>query len=321
MTDFDPMRIRGQRLPNFLLVGAAKAGTTSLYHYLDAHPQVFMSPIKEPCHFARDVIEVLPPGSRHVLALNYRAYLRSGGEAKFRDAFVPTWDAYCRLYDRAAGQTAIGEASTFYLLSSRAAKDIKDAIPDAKILIILRNPVDRAYSHHLMNVRAGSATKPFVEEFRKGMCPGQVGSASYFYSSMGQYSCQVERYLHYFDDSHVRILLYDDMKANPAGVVEDVFRFLQINCDFRPELEDTFNRARLPRFPRLNTLLLESGLKKWFGRNASKSIAKMVWKIFFSERDLPRLRVEERLEVLTYFRSDIERLQSVIGRDLNDWLH
>jgi hypothetical protein len=307
-----------ERHPNFFIVGAAKAGTTSLYHYLSAHTDIFMSPIKEPNYFAKDVVNRLPVEARRVLQLNYRAFVRTGRACD--DAFVPTWDQYCELFSRTGAQCAIGEASTFYLLSTHAAKDIRDACPGAKIIIVLRDPVERAYSHYLMNLRAGSARGGFLAEFREGLKEGTEERASFVYRSMGMYSRQVERYLRYFPVERVKILLYDDMRSNLNSFVRSVLQFLEVDSDVELVSQERFNRARLPRYPRLNALLLSTGLKKWFARVAPAPAARFAWQVFFTDRAVPRLSMEERAQALPFFRDDIERLQTLIGRNLSRWL-
>ena len=132
---------RDVALPNFLIIGAAKAGTTSLYRYLEQHPEVYMSPVKEPKFFALG-------GER----LDYRG---PGDEARMRGASVTSLEDYRELFRGVSTETAVGEASTLYLYSERAAARIKHHVPDVKLIAVLRNPVDRAYSDFLHLVRDG----------------------------------------------------------------------------------------------------------------------------------------------------------------------
>ena len=172
-------------VPNFFIVGAAKAGTTSLYHYLGTHPQIFMCRIKEPNYFCTD--------------LNRSAPLK--------------WDDYLRLFRGVRDQPAIGESSVLYLASGCAAKNMRTALPNAKIIIVLRNPVDRGYSHFLMGVRQGFPCRNILE------LPDYV-------IDLGLYYAQVKRYLDEFPAQQRQILFYEDLQRDRAAFVKRVFGFL-----------------------------------------------------------------------------------------------
>ena len=129
----------GDILPNFFIVGAPRAGTTSLYRYLRRHPQVFMPAVKEPHFFAN----INPdPDQRHLF---------------------PAMDEgqYVRLFRGALHYRAIGEASPSYLVTKGAAERIKARVPNAKIIMLLRDPTERAFSHYLMDIRDGLQSLPF----------------------------------------------------------------------------------------------------------------------------------------------------------------
>jgi hypothetical protein len=133
-------------LPNFFVVGAPKAGTTSLYHYLDQHPQIFMSPIKEPNYFATEIRpenfgdELQPQVAEDLREL--QEYLQGPMREKRFGGLVSQWDDYLRLFQSVETEKAIGEASVCYLWSKTAAANIRSRIPGAKIIMILRNPAE-----------------------------------------------------------------------------------------------------------------------------------------------------------------------------------
>src|SRR5918997_468574 len=124
-------------LPNFLIIGAMKSGTTALYYYLEQHPQIYMSPVKEPNFFC------------------------SGGQEGWESKSVTRIRAYQYLFKDVSDEKAIGEASHCYLYEPQAVARIQEHLPDAKLVAILRNPVDRAYSHFLHMVRNG--TEPLTD--------------------------------------------------------------------------------------------------------------------------------------------------------------
>ncbi len=148
------------RLPTFFLVGAPKAGTTSLYHYLDQHPQVYMSAIKEPHVFAAEVREEnFDPELRRGIARDTRGvreFLSGSMRRKRFSGIVADWEGYLRLFADAGAELALGEASACYLWSPTAAERIAGRIPDAKILVMLRNPAERAFSQYLHGVGNGA---------------------------------------------------------------------------------------------------------------------------------------------------------------------
>src|SRR5262249_1979 len=135
-----------RRLPNFFIVGAPKAATTSLYYYLDQHPDVFMSPLKEPNFFAAELRpenfcdEVRPRIDRELRSR--QEYLQSDLREKRFGGLVCTWDEYLKLFHNARDETAIGEASPCYLWSASAAVNIAERIPHARIIINLRDPAE-----------------------------------------------------------------------------------------------------------------------------------------------------------------------------------
>ena len=186
----------GPRWPNLFLVGAAKAGTTSLYRELARHPAIYMSPMKEPHFFSR-----IEPAS--------------SWEAFF--PHVSDEDEYLALFKGARNEDLLGEGSTSYLWDTQAAERIKRAVPEARILIMLRDPVDRAYSHYWNDVREGLEERSFVdalaEEQRSG--PGGWGVSS-LYIDCGRYADQVARYLERFGSGGVLVSFLEDFVTDRA---------------------------------------------------------------------------------------------------------
>ena len=198
--------------PNFFIVGAANSGTTSLYGYLKQHPDVFMPALKEPHYFAQ------------VSPSHEQRYLRT---------IIREEAAYLRLFHRAEGYKAIGEASPSYLWEANAPYRIRRAIPHAKIIILLRDPVERAYSHYLMDVREGLQNLPFHEALREDRNQRKKGwSVSHLYVELGLYAEQVRRYLEAFGSDRVLILMFEELTKsalNGKSVVANVLRFLGLN--------------------------------------------------------------------------------------------
>jgi hypothetical protein len=195
--------------PNFFIVGAAKAGTTSLYAYLRQHPQIFLPRVKEPQYFA--TVRPAPEYAHLVDAVTDREH-------------------YLRLFRRAGGYSAIGEASPSYLWDPEAARRIKQAVPDARIIISLRDPIERAYSHYLMDYREGAQDLPFYEALCQDLAREEKGiGISYLYVELGQYASQVSRYLEAFGRERVQILMFEDLRRATREAVAGVARFLGVD--------------------------------------------------------------------------------------------
>jgi hypothetical protein len=196
--------------PNFFIVGAAKSGTSSLYALLRQHPEVFMSRPKEPHHFGH----VSPP---HELRWHFDAY---------RDP-----RRYLRLFEDAKGFKAIGEGSTSYLWHPEVPARIRKVAPGARIVIALRDPIERAYSHYLMHRREGIQNLPFYQALREDLNRTDFAwGISHFYVEKGRYAAQVRRYLDVFGPEQVKIVLFDHFKRDPAAGLLDIVRFLGLEA-------------------------------------------------------------------------------------------
>jgi Sulfotransferase family len=195
------------RWPNLFIVGAARAGTTSLYHYLGQHPEIYMSPLKEPDFFSP------------------RANPRRWVEKAYSE------EAYLALFADARTEKLLGEASTSYLWFPTAARAIHARVPDAKILIVLREPIERAYSHYLMDVSDGVEERIFSEVIHDA-----ARRHTPSYADFGLYCEQVRRYLDLFGDD-VLVLFFEPLFADPRTGLRGIFEFLGVDPGFSADVE------------------------------------------------------------------------------------
>ena len=298
--------------PNFFLVGAARAGTTSLWQYLRAHPDIHMPAAvhgKEPSFFC----DLTPPWAR-----GYR-----------------TLDTYLSLFAGAGRRRLVGDASTNYLVAPESAGRIRQQFPDAKILIVLRNPADRAYSLYRFLCFWGLETAtPFekalaLEDLRYGNPRFQRERELLYYAFLyyhsGLYFEQIQRYLDAFPREQVHILLYDDLKHAALQTVQDVYRFLGVEPDFEPELA-VHNRSQFPLSVRFQSLIAS----RWRGHPLTPSEPfrrrdRLHYPIAFTINGLlgqyrtERLRPETRRGLIERFRPDIDKTAALIDRDLSGW--
>ena len=300
-------------MPNFFIIGAQKAGTTSLYHYLKQHPQVYMSPVKEPFFFNH---EIDPNGK--VLKERF------GGPGRPRKPRFANLDEYRALFEGVRDEKAIGEASVLYICVPGTAERIKRYAPEAKAIAILRNPADRAYSAFLYNIRIGAEpVNDFGRALREEEDRIRHNWAYVFrYRSRGLYYAQLKRYYEVFGSERVGTWLYEDLKDDPVGVSQSVFRFLGVDDAFVPDTSSRYNPASVPKGELARIIIRFMNATLPVVRKILPSARKV--RPLISGRILtdesPPIDPEIRRELIEGYREDILKLQELIGRDLSAWL-
>jgi hypothetical protein len=270
------------REPNFFIVGAPKAGTTSLYHYLDQRPDIYMSPIKEPCHFCFEVRpENFATGLREQavrLENNVREYLYGPMDRKCSGGIVREWQDYLRLFAAATTQRALGEASVNYLMSKSAAGAIAARLPQARILMVLRSPVNRAFSQYLHYVSDGLATQSFRDYVGASLRHSGEGLGIHQpFLEMGFYAEQVGRYLKHFPQEQIGIWIYEETKMRPREFMREVLEFLDVDSTFTPDISKRYHQPQIPRIIGPNRILRRarmSQLSKRFMPGPVRSLVK-----------------------------------------------
>src|SRR5579871_6835655 len=279
------MALKPEVLPNFFLAGAPKSGTTSLYHYLDQHPEIYMSRVKEPHYFSPEIrLEKLSPRLRpraEADARKLRDYLDGPMLEKRFGGPISEWSDYLKLFRGADGSKAIGEASVCYLWSESAAANIRRRIPKARIILILRNPVDMVFSMYLHNRRSEGSSLSFGEAIQKGL-EQRGGGFDIFHPflDLGLYHDQVKRVLDVFPKEQVRIYWYEEYKSKPLRMLADIFRFLEVDTRFRPDMSRRYLEAGAP------AVAMESA---------------------------------DRAFLSNFYRADVEKLGALLKRDLSSW--
>ena len=284
-------------LPSFFLVGAPKCGTTTLFERIGLHPDVYVSPVKEP-HYFTAVHDGWPEWGVQTLA------------------------AYEALFDGADGAREVGEGSTWYLYSPTAAAAIHAEVPEAKILISLRNPVERAYSAWAYNVEKGWEDLPFDAALaREDERYQRPGFWDRHYVRAGLYADQVERYLDTFGADRVHVVLFDDVRSDEAGVLRGVFDFLGVEAHTEsvaaPLSDGARNATRYPRSTRIARFTRSKAVRKiatWLPDSIRRRVRTGVAKV--NTVDRPEMEPATRQELEARFRPDVERLQGYLGRPL-----
>jgi hypothetical protein len=291
--------------PNFFIVGAAKSGTTSLWMYLKQHPEVYMPQAiehKEPAFFC-DIY-------------GYKDF-----------------DTYLSLFTEAKDKKAIGEASHAYLTSPESAAWIQKFYPHAKIIIILRNPVERAYSLYNWMIGAGYEwIYPFekaliVEEERLKDSYFKHHNPEYFYNYLyfnsGLYASQIERYFQLFSGEQIKVLLFEDLKNNPVTTTQNIYNFLEVNSSFIPQV-DIHNRAHTP-YSALAQYFFRQKLPKYLhksGITKAKKIQKIAFNtnLFLGQFKQKKIKDCIKHNLQEKYRENIQKTANLIKRDLDFWL-
>jgi hypothetical protein len=295
-------------MPNFLVIGAAKSGTTALHRYLKQHPQIFTSSPKELRFFP---FEDRPPA------------FSGPGDMEDMATTVKTLEDYRAHFTEGADFPARGEASPLYLYYPRAAERIRHHLPDVKLIAILRHPADRAYSQFLMKRRDGRERLSFPEALaaeERRIADGW--SHHWHYRQRGFYAAQLRRYFDRFEREQLKIYLYEDYVADPVGLMQDIFRFLNVDDSFVPDMSVRHNESKLPRSRKLQVFLTEplaikELVKTFVPARWSRRVGDSLRRQNLTKPPLP---AELRRQLTEVYREDIKELQDMLGRDLSHWL-
>jgi hypothetical protein len=302
------------RTPNLFIVGAPKSGTTSLYEYLKGHPQVFMSAVKEPCYFATDL-----------------AFDRSGNFLVYeRDAAL-----YQELFADAGDAQLVGEGSTRYLYSHSAPALIHRASPDARIIAMLRNPVDMIQSLHAHKLAGGTEDLASLEEALDAEADRAAGRRLPEFSNpklatyrdRARYGEQLPRWFDEFGRDRVRVIIFEDMVRDTPGEFRALLEFLGVDPTYAPESFMAHNAAHGTRSP-LVRRLVRGRVAQWLawgvlpriiGATRTRSMAQRFGHSRMNRRTVPRgkLTPELRRRLEDDFTPDVARLSSLLGRDMS----
>ncbi|MFP4415921.1 MAG: sulfotransferase family protein [Chitinispirillaceae bacterium] len=299
------------KVPNFLIAGAAKCGTTALANYLDQHPQLFFSPLKEPKFF-----------SSHFLDLPHRGR----GDDFIHSFTVCDYEEYLKLFRRARRAKAIGEASVENLYYHRdVIPVIKQYLNDPKIIIMLRNPVDRAFSAYKQLLRDHRETLSFEEGLeQEKMRMTQNYEFLWYYTDVGFYYNQIKSYLKEF--SQVKILLFDDFKNNPIDTCKDIFSFLGIRNSFRIKLKPKRNASGVPKNGLYRAILRATPLKgriyRWLTAMgiSDSAIQPLMETVRNGALNDFSMSPETRQKLQKIYQDDILKVSRLLHRDLSHWL-
>jgi hypothetical protein len=316
------------RLPNFFIAGAPKAGTDLLYYQLEQHPEIYMSPLKEPCYFSAEIrLENFHPSLRSQAeraAASLREYLDAGAPGKRFGGMVSDLRDYQRLFASAKDEKAIGEGSVCYLWSETAAAAIAHMLPKAKIILVLMDPSERAFHQYLKSLSDGTVGHSFRRHLEMALkdANGNEGQLRPYHPflAFGLYTQQVRRYLDRFPADQLAISLYEDTQANYREWFAGILSFLEVSSSFAPPEVDVPSKPHVPRFAGMSHALHLRGIKKLAAGALPEGVKRALKRRRHATNHLPELLPEDRAVLVTYYREDVLRLQDLIRKDLSAWL-
>lgn len=296
------------KMPNFLVVGAPKCGTTSLYEYFKQHPEIFVHPSIKETNFFVEPKDVLGNGPRFY------------GKASYGNSL----ERYQKLFEGVSVEhKAVGEVCPTYLPFYRQAipNILHHLGEEIRILIVLRNPADRAFSHYMHNVRDTDETLSFEDALINESARINAGLWNSFYlTRLGFYSAQVEAYFNAF--SNVKVILYDDLRSDVA--LSKIYQFLGVRGDFKADTRKHFNKSGRPINGYFQSILMSNGVISRYSRRFLPTYIKQHFSRIRENIIDKNIRKEEMKEetrawLNSIFSADIERLSHLINRDLSHW--
>lgn len=273
--------------PNFFVVGAPRSGTTSLYEYLIRVPGIYMSPVKEPRYF--DSVDHFAP---------------------YAPKPIRSKEKYLKLFAGVKDEALIGEASPSYLMDAEAARRIAGVAPDARIVMILRDPVEQIYSAYMLHRRARFHQLPFQDAIKLEL-----------YLRPAFYADAVQRYLDTFGTDRVKIMVFEEFIRDTRTAVAEVLRFLGSRADPPHSVSEIHNAFGLPR-SRWSSVLTQNALVRNVARRflPDRFRRRFREKILFKKTSKPPVPEAGKKLLEDLLRDDVLKLEKIIGRPL-PWFH
>jgi hypothetical protein len=295
-------------LPDFLMIGGAKCGTTTIFQYLQLQSEIFLPENKEPFYFS--------------FGNSPSTYT----DKRFNNVIIWKKEDYLKLFEKATPNQIVGEASTSYLYTAeKTIENIKDIYgeraQELKIIAILRNPVDRAFSHYTHLVRNGIEQLSFVEAIQ----PETIETRSkimwgFDYTGYGMYAAQLVKFKSYFKNA--LILQYEEL-SEPKKMMQKIYEFLEIQNPIVTDDVIAANPSGIPKSKIATSLIRNKSIKKLIKRIAPAAMlpALRQWKDRLLKKSVvkPAMSEDNVSYLRSYFNDDISKLESLLNKDLSSW--
>lgn len=305
--------------PDFILIGAAKCGTTAMYELLRHHPEIFWSPVKEPHYFSGFEVSNFTNHFRQNNVTDPEGYFSQSPLPRKFQLFLNDPKQYNRLFEGAPAGKIRGEASTSYLYSERAPEAIFRHNPKTRLIAILRNPAERAFSHYVMALKYGYTKDDFLTAIKKDQAKKEKGwGQSELFLELGHYDEQIEHYYKYFPRNQVHVIIYEEWKLRRQKTIEELIAFLDISPMDHPE-QKTYNAGEIPRFVRFNQWIHRMGLRQYLADRLPPAIKEKLRAWYLKPKEKDSLTSEGRSFLKEYYEPRIRRLEEILERDLSIW--
>jgi hypothetical protein len=307
-------------LPTFFLAGAPKAGTTSLYRYLGTHPDIYVSPVKEPGFFASaELLAWESPAMKTAVRRNaaaLEAYVAGDMREELDPGLALDWHTYTALFRNVRHERAIGEGSVVYSWAPSAPAAIHARLPMAKFIFVLRDPAERFFSQCLAAMWAGPH-RTVRDRFRAAQArEGEWGPTL----DAGRYATNLERFLARFPRDQMRIYRYEQLRSEPHALLRDAFEFLGVRPDHVVDVAERRNEPVVPRWPRLHAarraVFGNRSMTAWLPSSARGALQRR----YRGTRVEMQLEPGDRRMLVDYYRDEIRRTADLLDWELSAWL-
>lgn len=298
-------------MPNFILFGAIKSATSSIYQYLEQHPDICMSSIKEPGFFAFE-------GEKPILnGPGRQEWVDNGG-------IINELESYQKLFENYSGEKAIGEASPFYICYEKCIVTLKKYTPNVKLIAVLRNPADRAFSQYVWARRDGLED---LKHFQDALAAEESRiekdwALTWHYKKLGFYYHQLKPYFESFPSKQIKICLYENFVNDPNLFMQDIFDFLEVDTSFTPDMSHKYNLSVIPRNNFWHHFLKNSNPVKSIIKPFLPSNFRRNLKIKAKQKNLfkPSFSPKIRQQLMSEYKEDILKLQELTKQDFSVWI-
>ena len=292
-----------QRKVDFFVIGVARGGTTSLYNYLQQHPEIFLPRVKE-CNYFSEVDSV-----------DKEAYSKPEPGREYHMKIIRDEKVYHGLFEAAKPGQCMGEISPSYLWDKGTAQRIHSHNPDAKILVSLRNPVNRAHSHYLMHFQTGHENSATFEQALEAP-KKEIWGGGNMYLEMGLYYDQLKPYFDHFPSENIKVLISEDWTSRNGEALSEIFDFLGLE-DISFVDDTSHNASKQLKNKGLLDILRSERIKrliKWLLPENTKD--KLKDRLFYKEGEKENINPDTYKRLIDYFAEDIEKTSQLTGIDL-----
>ncbi len=302
------------RWPDFIVIGAGKSGTTALNEYLDQHPEIFMSTRKEPNFFGLENVDI----DSYEIEESRQYHLDS----------IYKKDEYLALYDGASDEQKTGEISNLYLYSSEAYKAIKNYVPEAKLVALLRQPADRLFSRYLHMIREDRVP---AEDWSQLFDRSTIWWKRPDLVNEGFYCRHLRKYFEHFPKENIKVFLYDEFRKDPEAILKEIYKFIGVNDRVLVDTDIVVNKSGKRKNDLFNIMLGQNGMlvnltKAIFPRlhdrfKRNKDVIKYLNKARNKHIISMKMDSELRNRITSeIYHDDIVELGKLLNRDMTEWL-